>query len=165
MWSCQLRIQVLLAVRHILDPELTWARICIVNWFSGFYSTCIRKLLNLQCNRAFRERWSPCRKNGAMNVTARMVDAEVKPNQQHFFEIAKDSLGMVISSSSRPSGRTWLCFSVFLCFNIRVAQLGALSEHCLFVCKEYLRLSSADHFDQQKLKNVVIYNFKCPTCI
>jgi len=41
-----------------------------------------------------------------MNVTARMVDAEVKPNQQHFFEIAKDSLGMVISSSSRPSGRT-----------------------------------------------------------
>jgi len=51
------------------------------------------------------------------------MHGEGKPDQLYFFEIAKDSLGMVISSSSRPYGRTWLRFSDFPCFNIRVAQL------------------------------------------
>jgi len=37
-------------------------------------STCVRKLLNLQCNRDFRERGDHrVEKNVAMNVTARMV--------------------------------------------------------------------------------------------
>ena len=35
-----------------------------------------------------------------------IMHGEGKPDQLYFFEIAKDSLGMVISSSSRPYGRT-----------------------------------------------------------
>jgi len=57
----------------------------------------------------------------------RSTHGEGKPNQLYFFESAKDSLGMVISSSSRPYGRTWLRF----CFSLLQHSCCAVSTSLL----------------------------------